>query len=838
MSYCFIENQWGEKYLEDLNRDDFTKMNSDTFFDTLLDYNLAVDNILFVIIGSDSGLLLPYLAKQELGRGSRIVVVEHDDVYPLIAAEYRGLLSNPEVGSADDGSSISLHRSSNWVDEVFDGTDELWLIAGQLRLLESRASVSDYSRIYMPILKHAKLACEERVQQISVTINRNIFSEMQFRNAIENCTPMRKSTDFGKGKTAVILAGGPSLDNYLEWVKGNRSKLFIIAVSRIAKKLMKHELVPDLVATVDPYDISYEICKLGLLWTDVPLVCNYHASPRLLQQWQGPVFYLGRRFPWHDKKLYEDCVDPAGPTVSHAATVMASQLGFTQILLAGVDLCFNASASTHFEGSPEQMIQQLPSICDAQVETYGGRIAGTSVQFKQSVDSLEHIGAIVNEVKPVLLNVSAEAAKCPSIPFRAIDDIQLPDSKPDLADHMDLSMTNVSLADLALLEKEIKTANHKLSNMRLMCSKAKDCVKRMHDPQGGVTARKNSNRLTKIRKQLENEYGDFIGAILYDKGLEFSKVNTPMDFSQMTPEELVDWGCHYYNLVDEGAADMMAHIKTMHPRIQLRRDEQDPTICVRTLAKRWREDNTPGRILRWKTLYWKNVAPKDRAWVQRAIGKFRSTLNEPDALVQSSLSSHNEDVNKVLRSLVFLRTNNSLTELQAIEAKLDAEQWPYSALKLFTAALICDLQNEKSHAMALFNACIDACSIRLEKNPDDMESMQRLIEDCLVRMTQTALESEDYSSALTTLGMLCEMLPSYIVSYAKMLHMCGQHDFSIELLESYVELYPANKPAKFVLDGFKGEQIEEPSLTDDPVYVQKITGAMDAIMGNPDANAA
>jgi len=44
MSYSFTENQWGEKYIEELNRSDFTKMKSGEFFDTVLDFSLETEN--------------------------------------------------------------------------------------------------------------------------------------------------------------------------------------------------------------------------------------------------------------------------------------------------------------------------------------------------------------------------------------------------------------------------------------------------------------------------------------------------------------------------------------------------------------------------------------------------------------------------------------------------------------------------------------------------------------------------------------------------------------------------------------------------------------------------
>ena len=99
-------------------------------------------------------------------------------------------------------------------------------------------------------------------------------------------------------------------------------------------------------------------------------------------------------------------------------------------------------------------------------------------------------------------------------------------------------------------------------------------------------------------------------------------------------------------------------------------------------------------------------------------------------------------------------------------------------------------------------------------------------------MVQNFIKLSDYESAVTSLGMLCEMHSSYVVSYAKMLNVCGQQDFAVELLESYVELYPNNKKAKFVLEQIRPENETSPVGTADPAYANIINNAMHAIMGN------
>jgi len=832
LTYSFCENEWGEKYVEELNRSDFVSMKSAEFFDSVLEFELKRENTLYLVIGSDSGLLLPYLQKATLGRGSRLAVIEHDDVYPLIADEYRGVLATDKSTDSETVYPLTLHRVSTWCEELFDGTEVPWLTGGQIRVVESNASAADYSRLYMPILQSVKLAAKKRVDELSGAMNRRAFTEMQFRNAADSVNILKSSDIFGAHRTAIVLGGGPSLDMHLDWIKANREKLFIISVSRISGKLIKNEISPDLVASVDPYDISYEVSKQGILWTDVPIIYNFHISAKLLQQWQGPCFYMGKRLPWYTEKQLVGSVSAAGPTVGHAAAYAAAQLGFSQILLTGIDLCYTLSASTHSNDSPEQMIQKMPSLCDAKVEAYNGRFAGTSFGLEQSVGSLNKIGEEVNKDEIRMFNISAEAARCASIPYKDITDVVLPEDKPDFSTHMNTEVRMTSLDELDDLERELKLASYSFNQICSLCAKAKSNVSKMHAPNVGADAQKYASKLTKIRKRLEAEFPEYLNAIFFDNGPEFTRTQVPTDFDEMTREELIVWGRHYYKLMEKGARLMMGHIEQLQARIQLRRDEQDVDINVRQLAARWREDLTPGRLLRWKKINWKRVAPEDRAWVQRAVGKYRATLNTTSRATKEVLSRKNTDIDNVMKSLVFLHESSSLEELKSIEARLDNNVWPYIALKPFTNALIMQLDKDNTAALAQFQKSIDACSTHLEESEDSLHNMQRLIEECLVRMTHCYMAAEDRVSALTSLGMLAELIPSYVISYAKMLNLCGQQEFAIELLQSYIEIFPSNKKARFVLKGIAPDCVPGPDQEVDPVYVEKISGALDAIMGD------
>ncbi|MDB3935551.1 DUF115 domain-containing protein [Granulosicoccus sp.] len=832
MDYIFSENQWGEKYLEHINRADFSNTRSADLFKQIFGCDLEEENHLFIVSGSDSGLLLPWLSRQNIGRGSHVAVIELDDVYALVEPEYRGLLSCDRSTHAKVPKlPITFHKFSTWQDELFDGSEQSWIKGGIVKLLESNASSADYSRRYTS-MHHAIGKCTQwRVTHVLINLNSRIFSKVQFRNSVDSIEPLKINTAIGRGKTAVVLGGGPSLDLHFNWIKQNRERIFILAVSRIANKLLKEELKPDLVVSVDPQDFSYEVSKQGVLWTDVPLAYNYHVSAKLLQQWQGPAFYMGRRLPWHSEDQTKDCVPASGPTVSHTAIIVASHLGFSQILLTGVDMCFSVSASTHANDSPEKMIQKLPTLCNAQVETYTGRIAGTDFHLKNGVQALELIGSDLAHKNMKLYNLNEEAAYCSSISYIATSDVVLPEEKPILAKFINLDVRSITEEELDKLEKEFKLARWIFSKIRTTCAKAKSLVAQIHGENAVDDTAKISSRLAKLRKQIETEYPEYIGAVTYHYAKELSKTDVPIDFNDMSAEELVGWGQHYYNLVERGATSLIKEIDAQIPRLQLRRDELDVNIDVRQLAKRWRDDETAGRIMRWRRLHGVNAKPEDRAWIQRSIGKFRATLNAPTAKTSKYYRSRNEDIDNVLRSLVFLAQNESIAELQAIESRFDSYLWPYSALKPFTAGLVHVLQNDLTLALGDFQRAIDVCTTQMASHPASIDSMKRLLEECLVRLNSCYVNTGDYQSALTSLGVLCEMCPSYIVSYAKMLDLSGQRDYAIELLQSYVELYSSNKKAQFLLSKLLPKSDPTTFSEKDPVYKEKIGQAIQAIMG-------
>lgn len=64
-----------------------------------------------------------------------------------------------------------------------------------------------------------------------------------------------------KDKKVLIISGGPSVDNHIDWIYENQDKFIIICVDVILKKLEKHKVIPDIVVSIDPSHLVADFFK-------------------------------------------------------------------------------------------------------------------------------------------------------------------------------------------------------------------------------------------------------------------------------------------------------------------------------------------------------------------------------------------------------------------------------------------------------------------------------------------------------------------------------------------------------------------------------------------------
>ena len=359
----FISNDYGDRYLYPVNRETFHRTGAYAQYKKHFGEALFAEKTLHILVGTDSGMLLRHINKTSVPDACRYVFIELPQVIDRLAKE--GLLEDLQ----EEITCIPIGQLKETADLL---EFQNYLYTEKILVWKSLAAVDSFLPEYAELNWETRDFIDAFAWKIKVQLGNQTFIARQLENLAENRISAACLKNLFPGKTAVLLAGGPSLDDHLPWIKQHRDQLVVLAVSRIARRLKEVDLVPDIFFSVDPNQASFDVSKEMLYFGDKTLFVNsFHVVPQLLSQWQGPMAFVGNRFPWPEESA-QQFINAPGPTVTHTAFGIAMQMGFKQIILAGVDLCFSPEGYSHAKGSYERHAGPQFNQFDTQVRTQPG----------------------------------------------------------------------------------------------------------------------------------------------------------------------------------------------------------------------------------------------------------------------------------------------------------------------------------------------------------------------------------------------------------------------------------------------------------------------------------
>jgi hypothetical protein len=181
------------------------------------------------------------------------------------------------------------------------------------------------------------------------------------RNAIRNLPVMIRShgvrcvENLFAGLPAVVVGAGPSLNTAIPHLRRAAGKAVILSVGRALKRLIREEIVPQFVVTLD---MGEEV---------VSFFRGFEIPPRVVHLFDMDS-YFGASATFPGPGLTYQTLDPfsrwtagflgsrgtleKGSTVAHSAFQLAHFMGCRPILLVGVDLAFPGE-KTHADGVPQ-----------------------------------------------------------------------------------------------------------------------------------------------------------------------------------------------------------------------------------------------------------------------------------------------------------------------------------------------------------------------------------------------------------------------------------------------------------------------------------------------------
>lgn len=157
-------------------------------------------------------------------------------------------------------------------------------------------------------------------------------------------------------KDFIIIAGGPSVDGNIEFLRENQGKKTLIAVGTVFKNLVQHDITPDLVVMLDPNPLIYKQIE-GIEDQKVPMLIGMLTYWKLAAAYQGDKYFVpltgmqaALGYPLAEE--YEDQWGVGG-TVTNMAIIAASRFGAENIYLVGVDMAYPGGVS-HAEGTAQR----------------------------------------------------------------------------------------------------------------------------------------------------------------------------------------------------------------------------------------------------------------------------------------------------------------------------------------------------------------------------------------------------------------------------------------------------------------------------------------------------
>lgn len=213
-------------------------------------------------------------------------------------------------------------------------------ISGNLHILKLRARTETETSFFPKIIQTITQTISPLSEDFSV---QSYFGKRWFVNTLNNLAAAETATTtIPPIKKALIIGAGPSLELQLTEIKKHAKDCYIISTDTAFPALMKFNIKPDLILSIDCQHITY-FHFLEEIPNDIPLVIDL-ASPRNMTRLTKNLMFFtsGHPFSQYAESRWRSfpSIDTSGGNVSHAAVSLAYSLGARQIYLSGVDFSY------------------------------------------------------------------------------------------------------------------------------------------------------------------------------------------------------------------------------------------------------------------------------------------------------------------------------------------------------------------------------------------------------------------------------------------------------------------------------------------------------------------
>lgn len=331
---------------------------------------------------------------------------------------------------------ISEHLASgrvfltNDMDELLNKLNEIYITQDKVEIVYLQNYAIVNNKDLLMLTQRVYDTCKTKMVDISTIAK---FSQRWLVNTMNNISSINNGNayllsdleDKFIGQSALVLGAGPSLSDNITKIKANRGSFVIFAVNKVVKYLEQNGIYPDFVVCLDAgnmgttLDVNPDYLSRINCIADIRTDTSVFAKPfkKIFVNFSDTDFISKKISETNNSmKFYE-----SGGTSSILAMVAAVKLGFSKVVIAGIDLAFKDN-TIYADGQEMNRISQDEIIVDyvkknlVQVKSVNGEMVYTRDDYEAFIHQFENViktlnysniynlssfGAHIEGVKPV-----------------------------------------------------------------------------------------------------------------------------------------------------------------------------------------------------------------------------------------------------------------------------------------------------------------------------------------------------------------------------------------------------------------------------------------------------
>jgi hypothetical protein len=359
---------------------------------------------------------------------------------------------------------ISEHLSSgrvfimNNLDELISKLSEIYLTKDKVEIVYLKNYAIVKNKELLLLTQKVLDTCKSKIVDIN-TISK--FSKKWLINTLNNISTSKTKTLYPvselenkfTGQTALIIGAGPSLNENIDNIKKNRKNFVIFAVNKVAKYLFENQIFPDFIVCLDADYINKSLDGLDSKLERTNCLMDIRTDSSVLNHAFHKIFVNFSETDAVMKKAskYNAFMkfNETGGSASTFALTSAVKMGFSQIVLTGIDLAFKGN-QIYSDGETMQRVSQNEIVVDSikknlvQIDSVTGGKVYTREDYAVFIN---HFNTLVKQLNySKIYNTSSFGAKLEGVQNTSFENVNTIGTS-SLASLAFVSPLNIELKD-------------------------------------------------------------------------------------------------------------------------------------------------------------------------------------------------------------------------------------------------------------------------------------------------------------------------------------------------------------------------------------------------------